>query len=394
VKQLRSLLAASFAMALASCTSPGALSDTALDFNETVARAADSQILLNIVRAAYRNPTHYSAITQVRDSRNVQGGASASASVPFGGDALRSYLLSPTLSASATIAPSFDVAPLDNRAAAEGLLHPIDMQLFSTYWRQGWPHMVLLFLFVDDVTINDALKRACDLTSLPAGKHVIENAVLRREQFEVARKLFECIAPRMHAVQGTTTRTILRETSLSPDAVLGSLQTLEKADYNIVEHGGKQKLYTVSKTTHSSKFILDFGRNRGTVSLAAKGERAKVLKEAGPAASFSLRSVDGMVYYLGELLRTQRESGTLLTYGSPIALNRSRVLFRVDVDAAADPSRNITADFLGKRYSISRMSSGDDRSLTVLSILSQVFALYREEKELPKTTAVEVVGAR
>jgi hypothetical protein len=109
------------------------MSNTALDFSETVARASDSQILLNIMRAANRNPTHYNAVNQVCDSRNVQGSLSVLGVAPFGPDALRAYSVSPTLTATGTPAPSFDVAPLDNRPAAEGLFHPIDAGVPLTY---------------------------------------------------------------------------------------------------------------------------------------------------------------------------------------------------------------------------------------------------------------------
>jgi hypothetical protein len=70
------------------------------------------------------------------------------------------------------------------------------------------------------------------------------------------------------------------------------------------------------------------------------------------------------------------------------------VLFDVHEGAGADAEHNITADFLGKRYAVSRHPERNDRSLTVLALLSQLFALYRENKDLPKTSAVEVVGAR
>ncbi|MBI3702320.1 MAG: hypothetical protein HY244_00360 [Rhizobiales bacterium] len=118
------------AVALGGCTTPGAMSGTAMDFNETVARTSDSQILLNVVRAAHRNPTHYSAITQVRDSRSVSGNAQIAGAFQFGPhNDLLPNTLSPTLAATGSLTPSFDVAPLDNREAATGLFHPVDPQI-------------------------------------------------------------------------------------------------------------------------------------------------------------------------------------------------------------------------------------------------------------------------
>lgn len=393
------LAAVWIALTVAACTSPGAMSGTALDFNETVARAADSQLLLNIVRAAKRNPTHYSAITQVRDSRSLQGTASATGTVPFGPDATQAYPVSPTLSATGSLAPSFDVAPLDNRAAAEGLFHPINPQVPLTYWQQNWPKMVLLFLFVDDATINDLLRRACDLHGPRLRKqHIdkatyyrIDNAAYDIEQYKVARKLFQCLAPHLHLEPHSSKTTYLHRTSAPSAAVLKAIPDLDKGKFTFKQITTRRghKLYSVSKTTTSWDLVLDFGGKHSVI-----GSRAAT---PNSPLSFDIRSVDGMVYYLGELVRLEEKRheppAFLASYerGGRIYYERE-VLFHVNVDPGADPARNITADFLGERYAISRTPNERDRSLTVLALLEQLFALFREEKELPKTSAVEVVG--
>lgn len=377
-------LGALLGVALAGCTAPGAMSHTALDFNETVARASDSQILLNIVRATYRNPTHYSAITQVRDSRNIQGTASIGGTFPFGPDATHAYPLTPGLSATGTLQPSFDVAPLDTRSAATGLLHPIDAQIPMTYWQQNWPRMVLLFLFVDDVTLNEPAKKACGLTDIRGT--FIDNAAYNVRQFDLARRLFECLAPALQLVSDKKTTNYMTETPISPDVVLKSLPDLDKNDFDVTEKA--KGVFTISKTTKKAKFFLRFRGAQGVVvdsKFAVKNETKQ------PAISMDIRSVDGMVYYLGELIRLQEQERRLMTFDTGFG---PEALINVRLDPDADPDTNITADFLGNRYAVSRYPARNDRSLTVLALLSQLFSLYREEKDLPKTSAVEVVGAR
>ena len=377
-------LGALLAMALAGCTTPGAMSHTALDFNETVARASDSQILLNIVRATYRNPTHYSAITQVRDSRTIQGTAGATATIPFGPDSLLGYIAAPTVSATGSLAPTMDVAPLDNKEAASGLFHPVDPQIPLTYWQQAWPPMVLLFLFVDDMTINDAAKRACGLTSVRG--HYIDNAAYSAEHYALVRKLFKCLAPRMDTAAETKSKTVLSHAKIPPEKILESLVELDQADFQVKEQPDRDgKTYTVTKVKTGRKFVLH------GFHIVPGGERAALLKDPVPAISFDLRSVDGMVYYLGELVRLQLQTGQPMTVPDH---DGEAVLFNVEVASGADTADYIAADFLGQRYAISRHPKPRDRSLTVLTLLSQVFALYRSEKDLPKTSAVEVVGAR
>lgn len=388
------------ALSLAACTGPGALSHTALGFNETVARAADSQLLLNIVRAANRNPTHYTAVTQVRDSRNVQGSASILGSVPFGPDATQAYSLSPSLTASGGLAPSFDVAPLDNRAAAEGLFHPIEARVPLTYWQQNWPPMVLLFIFADDVTVNPALQRVCGLYGKRVINHRIDNAAYSVEQFAFVRKLFECIAPHLYFEPKNDTTVYLKDTPAPPAAVLRAAPELDKGDFDFKQRTLRgRKVYTLTKTTKGGSLVLRFGAGHGVSTELSSNGRSKVLKASLPAISFDIRSVDGIVYYLGELVRLQETQHRAMTYTETYkeggrVHREEKVLFDVREDVGADPARNITAGFLGKRYTISRTRTEDDRSLTVLALLEQVFALYREEKELPKTSAVEVVGTR
>lgn len=98
-------------------------------------------------------------------------------------------------------------------------------------------------------------------------------------------------------------------------------------------------------------------------------------------------------------MRLQEAEHQSMTYTETYEVNghlhrEEVVLFDVHEGAGADAEHNITADFLGKRYAVSRHPERNDRSLTVLALLSQLFALYRENKDLPKTSAVEVVGAR
>ncbi|MBI3702321.1 MAG: hypothetical protein HY244_00365 [Rhizobiales bacterium] len=187
----------------------------------------------------------------------------------------------------------------------------------------------------------------------------------------------------------TTKTTFIKQANIPPEKVLESLVDLDKADFDVTEKNlDGRKVYTISKEKKQWKFVLLFGGGPRVMS----SDKSTVMNDRRPSVSFDFRSVDGMVYYLGELLRLQRRIGRPLTV--PGYQGREDILFNVEVNALADPAHNITADFLGDRYSISRHPVEGDRTLTVLSLLSQVFSLYRQEKDLPKTSAVTVVGAR
>lgn len=367
------------ALGLTACTTPTALSHSAIGYNAAIADAADSQLLLNIMRAAYRNPTHYTAVSQMRDSRTASGTASITGAFPFGPDATYGNSLSPSLSTTGTLSPSFDVAPLDKRADAEGLFHPVDPKIFITYWQQGWPKMLLLFLFVDNAKISYNISSHCRVP------RYVDDAAYNEKAFTNARTLFKCIFRKLAFVRTSTTTQYLKDAAVSPDTVLKTLPELEKDGFDVTEHErDHKKLYSVSKT--SSSWALRLGRIR----LSTKNG-SLIMAGGGESLTLRMRSVDGMVYYLGELVRLQKKRGRNLQYDGKYG---PETLFQVKTNSSGGPDQNIAVEFLGNRYSVSRTPSRHDRSLTVLSLLTQVFALYRQEKELPKTEAVQIVGTR
>src|SRR5687767_6463907 len=95
---LRLGVAFSVCALVAACATPEALSDRAIAYNESIAEAADTQLLLNIVRAAYRNPVHYTAVSQMREIQQRQLGLNLLGQFPF--DATDDFQINSTLSGS------------------------------------------------------------------------------------------------------------------------------------------------------------------------------------------------------------------------------------------------------------------------------------------------------
>lgn len=104
-----------------------------------------------------------------------------------------------------------------------------------------------------------------------------------------------------------------------------------------------------------------------------------------------MRSVDGMVFYQGEIMRNQLEKGSLAwTAFGPGRMPRT--FFRVEQGAVSSPAEHVQVSFLGREFSVRRVQAQDDATLMTLSLLSQLFSQYRENTDLPRTTAVQVVG--
>ncbi len=186
-------------------------------------------------------------------------------------------------------------------------------------------------------------------------------------------------------------KTFLRNAPIPPEEILKKLPELSKDDFEIVEDSSRpERTYTISKTQKRWTFVLSFNGRMGRAEVGARDPRGA--DNSRPSMGFSMRSVDGMVFYLGELVRLQREGAAppLVMVGSE---KKKSVLFRVDFDGSLDLGDRIEVNYLGQRVGIPRQNSDQDRTLTVLSLLSQLFSLYRESTDLPRTTAVQVVGA-
>lgn len=371
-------------MAAGCTTSPAALSNRAVEFNKTAASAADSQILLNVLRAAFREPVRYTAISQIRESRTLDRGVATGSSFPFGADAPRIFNLSPSASLRSSETPSFDVIPLDTKAAASGLFRPVETQTFVTFWNQRWPRAILLSLFVDSITLDAEASRICGFA--PKETRIANTAFLRRDragaviadEFAVAQKAFRCLRDHLDARETKRTETPLNKVELDPSELVKALPELSKAGFSIKQSDEGTPIYTISKEESRYRIFFD---------PKGKGRKASV--------RLTFRSADGMVYYLGEIVRRQlaKEPVQQIVVGGREPEVGFATLFHVYSNSGPETGETIDVDFLGGRYGLQRNPPDSDRSLTTLSLLSQVFSLYKEGTDLPRTTAVQVVGA-
>lgn len=371
------------AIAAGCTTSPAALSNRAVEFNKTAASAADSQILLNVLRSAFREPVRYTAISQIRESRTLDRGIATGSSLPFGADAPRIFNLSPSASLRSSETPSFDVIPLDTKAAASGLFRPVETQTFVTFWNQRWPRGILLSLFVDTITLNPAASRICGFP--PRETSIANTAFIERtsagavkDSFARAQQAVRCLRTHLRVVETSETISPLNNVSLDPAELVKALPELSKAGFSVKQSAEGVPVYTVSKQKQNYRIYFD---------PMGKGGQASV--------RLTFRSADGMIYYLGEIVRRQlaREPVQQIVVGGREPDVGFATLFHVYPNPGPETGETIDVDFLGGRYGLQRNPPDSDRSLTVMSIVSQVFSLYKESSDLPRTSAVQVVGA-
>lgn len=144
------------AVALTGCTlayRPARLSQTVgedtVGYSVAYARAANNQILLNILQARDRLPRHYLTVSGIADAPSTTNSAGVNvAPLPLGNPFNALSGSSANGSTSQTIHPSYGVTPLNPDRLLKAIYAPMPREVFEYYWANSWPRDVLLHLFV------------------------------------------------------------------------------------------------------------------------------------------------------------------------------------------------------------------------------------------------------
>lgn len=341
------------------------IADDAVGFNEAYAQAVSAQILLNILRSRDRMPRHYLAMTGISDSPSWTTSRSATlGGVPLGD--IDSPWGFGELSASRerTSRPSYAVQPFSAETLTRTAFQPTPANVFEHYWYSGWPRDLLLLMMVETI---------------------------------------EKTGPDDHLY------TYTNEANTIFDDCVASVQT-EGCDFV-----REVRAFLAAAEEHPRQRGIDLQSGRPLCGLVdAYGPTAPVRPIApregqvcdpvfvagGYTLHLRLRSLDDMVYYVGELLRadtTRAAPGAAIEAQVTIRAaglrggGRGVPLFRV-VPATAHGNYAAEIAYGGHRYragpAIGR-SCGDetaegmcrdvadegDRSSSVISLIAEILAL-------------------
>jgi len=436
---------------LCGCTA-SYISGEAISTNQAVEAETNSILVINILRARDGVPTYYSDISHLRGSLQTQ--ASIQAPIGFGHYAnwTGRSLISP--GASVQTNPSFDVAPLNTQGFTEGINEPLDICVFECYLDRAIPPYTILELFVDkieDVTYQngkatitpyynvpcDVPETDCGLRSAETGERYFDAKIRYWTQpylflhpykllspygppFAIGR--FGTDAPQMRDFSGVANAGL----TLRPDgpaSVNSALRTyrLYTVSNNIAFCVGAQNPISSNRgnldvTVRSQDGSHETTRAYEVIRVApntVSSTSATVSESVDPSACVKdevfatdkpsgveseshtilhFRSVDGMIEFLGRMLRVPP---------------RLRPLnFEISVD---DPGTSrFDVSYQGQNYYVhnrrrrfaGRTGCGDgatdpmceDRTLEILRLVNQLLNLNKSQNELPSTGAVQVVN--
>lgn len=441
-------LTAIAAIALGGCATTDDLAHAALNGNLAYEQAANQQLLLNAVRASLGQPMYFTRAGSIKLTAGAfQPKLTFKLPIPPASAASPTYDMT---AEGAAVQPSVDVSPLDTQEFMLGITQPMPARTIHYYIEQGWPVSLLLFVFVEAVEVWSDEAQPLDAT-----KHKlitrIDNNPTNKDEFDQFNDFVERIRGcKFVGVEGPP-QPLGPELTIDQLGLAHALAAAKTAGLKVstvpgTTHAGMQKTGTVgprfqlglaggfSFTLHGGsdacqllwpyrapQASLSGGDVReapdpvdlrsmsiGRAASTTPEHAAEQPPQKKTYASLVLRSPEGMLYYLGEIIRVRRDgqSPDIKNQGRvkvednfPHILvssrnNDRRALFRVKVNATEEEMRKgwVAVQYAGVQYVIPRGSDyEDDRSMKVFTLVSQVLQMLNKGVSLPLSGTVRFV---
>jgi hypothetical protein len=147
---VRRLLVGAAILGLGGCASTVALDHALLAYDTTLTDAVSKQLLLNIARARYNEPMHFTTVSNVAATYKFSLGAGVSGALT--GD--RGGLVVPQIIGGAEENPTVSISPMQGDEFTQRLLTPFQEQKLTLLLRQGYDVDSLLRLMGAEVRLQ------------------------------------------------------------------------------------------------------------------------------------------------------------------------------------------------------------------------------------------------
>jgi hypothetical protein len=413
----RLLVIALFMVALLGCGLADQFSAESVEYNVQAEIIKNQNLLNNIIRSAYRRPLQFTDLTTITGQVSVSG--TGAFFIPFGGPrsgSSRTYTFSPSVTASDT--PNFTVAVLNTKEFYNGILAPIPSQILAYYFQEGFPPEVLLTVLISEIVYGSS--------------NSLQHVYNEPNDFAKFYGTLSSLTDNGLTIESTQNTRVLGP-PLRSSAVPGpkDLADLDAQGVEIVGYSGDNQpakpegYYRVEKRVLSYRFCFDpLRRRRGALplepgmpklagaALCGAGERAQGAKpdlsyrqhsgihalqtsaEDEGSLSFRVRSVEGVIYYLGEWARyelglEEPAATPTMSYTNQQGETREIILFQIGRGAGRGLS--IDTAYQGSDYHINVDPTGHDRTAQVMELVTELLALNNSAKDLPAPSVLPVI---
>jgi len=340
-----------------------------IEYNLIAEKAGNEMLLLNVVRASKRRPMYFTSFGKLTGSMTYEFGT-GNITIPFGriGRGMDgSYSIAPSVGYKNS--PLFDLAVLDTKEFTRGIMMPVPMATVEYYWRQGWPKQMLLHLFIKRIEIggkNGELKGQYD-------NDPDDPKAFDRFQNHIRTGKWDIVADADGAKIG--------EVDAAEASHLKELIEVQKAGLTLAS--GKK---SDTKELRLNQAMYVFTHGGQTLRTDSQSE-----------SRVYLRSPEAILYYLGEILRAEDPHMAMIDVGRDDGLPCPARLFYSRKATKKEAAPCVAVEYEGVEYVIPGRPDSDDerfedRSMHVLSLVSQLVGLQKESEQVPVTGVVNVIG--
>jgi len=391
------------------------------EFNLVAEKAGNEMLLLNIIRASKRRPMYFTSIGKLTGNMTFEYGTGG-VSIPFGrigGGLNGSYSIAP--SASYKNSPLFDLSVLNTKEFTNGIMTPVPMKTIEYYWSQGWPKEMLLHLFIRRIEIIDPNYPNSVKTYVndPEGscefKSFQEQIRTKNWKWDIIEEVKATSIGEVDANEASKLQNLIEvqkagltlkqgKENDKMDLYLSQVNYVFRREATKTYKKAARKKITLKKIPEEKKKLEK--RMLEKITLSPRDSRSGN-KDNELQITVYLRSPEAILYYLGEILRVEiraqnkgeKDPNVPKIYAghgeckaSPPWLFYACEAKRCEYD---DPC--VSVDYEGTRYVIPGTPDFDDgycidRSMHVLSLVSQLIGLQKTSEETPATTTVSVIG--
>jgi hypothetical protein len=160
---------------------PRSLPPVQAQFNESIARTLDEQMLLNLVRLRHRENPYFLQVGSITSQLSLTATGAVSADIPLGGGGLSTTALQPNLGLSYTVTPTVTFAPLQGTDFARALLSSVSFEVLVHLMESGWRLDHLMRVLVNRINfIPNASEMARPIPETPEFEDFIKLAEMFR----------------------------------------------------------------------------------------------------------------------------------------------------------------------------------------------------------------------
>jgi hypothetical protein len=443
---MRASVALAVVLLLSGCSLAGSISEGSIEYDRALEDVGNAMVVSNILRAKDAAPLHFTDLSQIRGSLQLQLQAQATAPIGQQYDSSTRTRAAFQSTISVSTNPTFDVVPLNTKEFTEGITTPITLKTLRYYMDRFGDYREalgvgetstfkadLLKLFVEKVVFIPDYKKdqeEYDYFNRPSSRVLISNPpgtpapecderTVDTFHLEKAKLLDpkKCIVSFQDIVPELAKRLVLTaEREPFGPAIWISGRDFLRESSRLVANGldvkrvpdqpGMFQLYKQSTKTalclepeqsdpHKTWLLVQEGKLGEPITrtpserpaqqvcapdeaapTSAAGKEKKKKQENVPEVLVYLRSVESVIFYLGQMLNVSDEDARALKF------------FIRDTDTGRTRFRVLYRD---KLYYVNENSGVNDETLLILSIVNQVLNLYKDANEIPTTKAVQSV---